>query len=885
LADWADHPVALGAIVDALPAHVALVDAGGTIIAVNEAWRRYAMASNLKDPRFGVGSSYLGVCETARGPEAQEASVFAAGLRQVLRRDVREFVSEYPCPSPTGLRWFQVRVTAYGEGEAPSAVVMHIDITDRKSTELALRASHADFNALADSLPQIVWITRPDGGNIFFNKKWIDYTGLSLEESLGDGWRTPVHPDDLEAGVQAWREANELGGDFSVESRVRRADGAYRWWLVRGSPQRDADGAIVKWFGASTDIHDIKSGELEQLRTNIALLNGEIRLKRVNRVRALLGAINAAVIRVRDRTELCAEACRICVEEGGFRMALFLQVGDDGMLAPTASAGMDEAYLTAAVAVMSSSRAARTVAARALAERRPVTSNDALHDSDLTLPEHYGSRGVRSLAALPLTISGKATAVIVLYAAEDNAFKADEISLLTELFEHLAFGVEHIEKLERIERLAFFDECTGLANRNLFLSRLKDRINNSDRLISNFCVGFIDIDRFKNINDTFGREAGDSLLRQVADWLKTRTGDDRRLARVGPDQFAFVTRELIETIPWGDLLSRDSAAFDEHAFELSGATFRASAKLGLAIFPGDGADAAQLLDRAEVALKRAKKTGKRFLAYERSMTDGVAERVGLESKMRSAVTNEEFVLHFQPKTNLATGALTGAEALIRWNDPENGLTLPGRFIPVLEETGLIHQVGRWALRTALADYLRWKAAGLPAVRIAVNVSSLQLRSDDFIPDLRRILEAGGADAAQGLGVELTESVLMEDVARGHESLIAIRDMGLEVAIDDFGTGFSSLSYLAKLPMDTLKIDRSFVSEVTSGSQGRALVSMIIRLGQSMDLKVVAEGVETEDEARLVATLGCDEGQGYFFGRPVCAAEFEAAHLRRSSLAA
>jgi diguanylate cyclase (GGDEF)-like protein/PAS domain S-box-containing protein len=878
LADWGDHPIALGAVVDALPAHVALVSPEGTILAVNEAWRRYAMANDLSDPLFGVGSEYLGVCGPAGGADSQEASAVGAGLLRVLRGEDDEFISEYPCHSPSEERWFQVRITAYGDGAATGAVVMHIDITARKSMELALIASHADFGALAESLPQIVWITRADGVNIYFNQKWMDYTGLSLEASLGDGWKEPFHPDDRQDVWEVWRNPAAGSGDYSRECRLRRDDGAYRWWLIRGSPQRDADGAILKWFSACTDIHDIKSAELELLRTNIALLDGEIRLRRLNRVRALLGAVNAAVIRAKDRTELCAGACRIFIEDGGFRMALILQMNDDGQLAPIASAGMDPAYLEAAIAVLSSSRAPQTGAYRALAERRAITSNDVSNDPALAMRGHYASRGVRSLAVLPLIISGEAAGVIALYAAEENAFKPEEISLLTELFADLAFGIEHIERLEKIEYLAFFDECTGLANRNLFLRRVQDRIAQADLVGARFVVGIMDLDRFKNINDIFGRAAGDALLRQVADWLKTRTGDEERVARVGPDQFAFASRDLVGATNWADLLQRDSAAFDAHAFQLNEATMRASAKLGLALYPGDGVDPGQLLNHAEVALKRAKKAGERFFRYDRSMSDGIAERLELETKMRRAVEYEEFVLHFQAKKNLATGALTGAEALIRWNDPTKGLTPPGRFIPVLEETGLIHEVGRWALRTALADHLRWKAAGLSAVRIAVNVSPLQLRSDAFVKDLRRILEEGGADAARGLGVELTESVVMEDMARGHESLIAMRAMGIEVAIDDFGTGFSSLSYLAKLPMDTLKIDRAFVSEVTAGSQGRALVSTIIKLGQSMGMRVVAEGVETQEEARVLAALGCDEGQGYLFGRPVCAAEFEAAHL-------
>jgi EAL domain-containing protein (putative c-di-GMP-specific phosphodiesterase class I) len=259
------------------------------------------------------------------------------------------------------------------------------------------------------------------------------------------------------------------------------------------------------------------------------------------------------------------------------------------------------------------------------------------------------------------------------------------------------------------------------------------------------------------------------------------------------------------------------------------------------------------------------------------MTERVAERLSLENQLRQALDKGEFVLHYQPKVNLVSGKLTSAEALIRWNNPQTGLVPPGRFIPILEETGLIHDVGRWALRKALEDYLRWRAAGLPAVRIAVNVSPLQLRHRGFIDEIRQAI---GVDAhgAAGLELEITESLIMEDVKHSIATLQAIRAMGVTIAIDDFGTGFSSLSYLSKLPVDTLKIDRSFVIDMTAGPEGLALVSTIITLAHSLKLNVVAEGVETEEQSRLLRLLGCDEMQGYLFSKPVPGKIFETMFL-------
>ena len=274
-----------------------------------------------------------------------------------------------------------------------------------------------------------------------------------------------------------------------------------------------------------------------------------------------------------------------------------------------------------------------------------------------------------------------------------------------------------------------------------------------------------------------------------------------------------------------------------------------------------------MLENAEAALKRAKIKGDRYLFYTEKMTEMVAGRLTLENQLRQALDREEFVLHYQPKVSLVTGKLTGAEALIRWNDPRTGLVPPAKFIPILEETGLIFEVGRWALNKAISDYLRWRNEGLAVVRIAVNVSPLQLRHRDFVAEIKSAI---GVDALAGVGLELeiTESLIMEDVKLSIASLHAIREMGVSIAIDDFGTGFSSLSYLHKLPVDALKIDRSFVDGMTIAPEALALVSTIINLARWMRLKVVAEGVETEEQQRLLRLLSCDEMQGYIFSKPL-----------------
>jgi EAL domain-containing protein (putative c-di-GMP-specific phosphodiesterase class I) len=297
------------------------------------------------------------------------------------------------------------------------------------------------------------------------------------------------------------------------------------------------------------------------------------------------------------------------------------------------------------------------------------------------------------------------------------------------------------------------------------------------------------------------------------------------------------------------------------------------------MFPDDGTDAAILFMNAEAALKKAKLEGHRHLFYTQKMTETVAKRLNLENQLRQALDKEEFVLHYQPKVNLASGEITGVEALIRWNDPRTGLVPPDLFIPTLEETGLIYDVGLWALHQALRDYLRWRDAGLHAVRIAVNVSPLQMRHPRFIAVIEQIV-ASDPRAAQGLELEITEGMIMGDMPQAISSLQAIRALGISIAIDDFGTGFSSLGYLSKLPIDTLKIDRMFIIDMATDQQGLSLVSTIINLAHSLQLKVVAEGVETEEQSHLLRLLKCDEMQDFLFSKPAAVEALEEKFLAR-----
>jgi diguanylate cyclase (GGDEF)-like protein len=616
-------------------------------------------------------------------------------------------------------------------------------------------------------------------------------------------------------------------------------------------------------------------------RDRSARKKAEDRLKSLNRLYAMATGISASMVRVRDRTDLFNRSCQTAVEHGEFEMAWIAVIDpDENRIVPVAWAGHDEPVMSTIKAHFASSEGTlqgNTLAARAIRERAAVISNDVQNDEGLIFGKMHAQSGVRSLAVFPLIVSDNAIGVFALYTSKPEFFDAAGLALLTELAGNVAFAVDHLERQERLDRLSNYDTLTGLANRRSFLERVAQHMRSAADDGHKMAVFLIDLERFKKVNDSLGRPAGDALLKQVAEWLAQNAENANLVARLDADHFAVALPKVMYEANVARALEKTIAAFMKHEFSLNGTVYRMAAKFGVAVFPDDGSDADTLINNAEAALKKAKASRDRYLFYAQKMMETVAISVGIENRLRRALEREEFVLHYQPKVNIVSGKVTGAEALIRWNDPVSGLTPPGRFIPILEETGLIHDVGRWALRKAMEDYQRWHNSGLPAMRIAVNVSPLQLRDPNFVAEIQQAVSVA-ADAAAGLQLEITESVIMQDINHSIGSLLAIRALGVTIAIDDFGTGFSSLNYLAKIPVDTLKIDRSFVMEMASAAGGLTLVSVIINLARALKLNTVAEGVETEEQLRQLRLLGCDEMQGYLFGKPVPVESFEQKYM-------
>ena len=432
---------------------------------------------------------------------------------------------------------------------------------------------------------------------------------------------------------------------------------------------------------------------------------------------------------------------------------------------------------------------------------------------------------------------------------------------------------EKVEQRERISYLARYDALTGLPNRTLFHERLNQAVELARSDARVLALALIDIERFKAINDSLGTEIGDRVLQEIGRRLQAAAGDIQRVARLGADLFGLLFENVADAEAAARRIDADARALFAAPIQVDGRELLIAAKTGIAVFPGDGADADALLRNAEAALKRAKQTGERYLFYAPEINARVSEQVELEHRLRKAVEQGELFLHFQPKFDLATRRIVGVEALMRWRAPDGTLVSPAKFVPVLEQTGLIFEAGQQVLAAAKRTYAGWKARGLNAARIAVNVSALQLRRKSFVADVAEALGDTGADGG-GVDLEVTESLLMHDVDESIRKLRELRARGLRMALDDFGTGYSSLAYLAKLPLDTLKIDRSFVHAMTEHADTTTIITTIISLAQALRLKVVAEGVETEQQAQFLSLLRCDQVQGFLFSPPLPAEKVE-----------
>ena len=732
----------------------------------------------------------------------------------------------------------------------------------RRRTEVELQIARDRLAAIFAALPDALWSVEAKSDRItYMSPAALQVFGFPAEDFLRNHelWLEVVHPEDRPRMLEAWQGVRR-GAPFDIEYRALRPDGTVRWINERARQIVGDGGEVERIDGLARDV-------TEQVEHRA-------RIARLSRIRELLGMLSSAIVRARERDLLFDEFCRIALSHGGFVLARIIEVDRQGRASLAATTEADPALFRGMIDAYNRDPAgADSLFAQALRSGEAVVSNDLA--GDLRVPNRAAltREGNYSLALLPLRVEGRLAGLVALRAREPGFFDQEELRLLSEMVSNISFALELIDKQERIAYLALYDPLTGLPNRTLYQERLNQAIEAAQRSQQMGALVLIDLERFKAINDALGQQVGDRVLQELSRRLQAMAGDIQRVARLGANVFALLYHGISRAEEVGSSIEAGARALFAEPIQVDGREVRLAAKAGVAVFPGDGTDAAALFRNAEAALKRAKETGERYLFYAPEINARVSEQVDLENRLRKAVEQGELFAHFQPKFDLATRALVGVEALMRWRGVDGSMVSPARFVPVLEQTGLIFEAGQQMLALAKRTYQGWKGRSATPPRIAVNVSALQLRRRSFVADVLAALGELDADGA-GIDLEVTESLLMTEVNESIRKLRELRAMGLRMALDDFGTGYSSLAYLAKLPLDTLKIDRSFVHGMTDNADHTSIISTIISLAQGLRLKVVAEGVETEKQAQLLRLLRCDQVQGYLFGKPVPAEDIE-----------
>jgi len=643
----------------------------------------------------------------------------------------------------------------------------------------------------------------------------------------------------------------------SVVLRWMHKNGQTRWLERKTVALHAEDGTLRGYRGIDRDV------------TTRTLQ--EQRIARLNRAISFLSGANSAIVRIRDRQELLREACRLAVQIGKYSMAtIYLKDATDR-----------EPIVCRAVSFRRAEfkRPYREPldgdgpVGRAMASGELVVVHD-VGDTSVAIPERDRllSMGLRSCIALPLNIDGTPIGVFLLHADEHSAFADAELALLQQVTGNITFSLQYLHSKESVEYLEYFDTLTALANRTLYLQRLESTIRTVERDNQSLALLVFDIAGLTVINDGLGHHAGDLVLQLVAERLKNVFQNSSALSHLGGGCYG-----VFSSYPTSDaeattvLRERVQFLFDG-PFQVGEQELRLSARAGFAEFPADGKDAEALLQHAKTALDHAKQSGEMFLRHRPDMNVAASERLSMTTRLRETAARQQFALHYQPRIRLADGAVEGVEALLRWPGAD---VSPGVFVPLLESIGLIGDVGKWVLGRAMTEADGWRAdERTGAFRIAVNISALQLTRERFVDEVLEAV-AGVRDGARRLELEITESVLMADPRRASATLDQLREHGITVAIDDFGTGHSSLQILSRLPVDTLKIDRSFVRDIAINERYRLLVQTTIQLAKSFGLTTVAEGVETDEQSAILADLGCDSIQGYLVMRPAAAENFGA----------
>jgi diguanylate cyclase (GGDEF)-like protein/PAS domain S-box-containing protein len=716
----------------------------------------------------------------------------------------------------------------------------------------ALRASENQLYLITENLPAMIVYFDRNFVCRFANSQYASFFGFTRETILGR------HLSEVMGAANFLRTAAKfqqvLDGKSVIYERAHRDDdGRTRHVRVSFAPETDASGAVVGSYALVSDITEYKGHE-DAVR-NHALQQEAI------------AVYVQYALEEREIEELVANAAAMTTSGLDVTHSAVYRVapeGDDMMV--IAGVGWDSQTLAASQLCAIRAETARfaLTSGQAVVRERIEDSDVAGEDSLLSM-EHLCS----SIEVVIPTSEGP-FGVIGAYSREPGRFGKDDESFVRTIATALGTAIGRKRADERVAYVAQFDSLTGLPNRVLFRDRLSQAMSRAERNQSLLALMFLDLDRFKEINDTVGHKAGDRLLQSVAERLKgaLRTADT--VARLGGDEFTVILEDIESPEAANEVIQKLLDVLTR-PFALDGHEFFVTVSAGISLYPLDRGDIETLIMNADIAMYHAKDRGKNnYQFYRPEMNALKQEARTIESHLRRALERDELSLQYQPQVELKTGKVVAVEALLRWNHPELGSISPERFIPVAEQTGLIVELGKWVLRTACEQNLAWQRAGYAPIRVAVNVSARQFRTDLYDTVAAVVRESGLYPGY--LEIEITEGFLVEDPKAATAMLLKLRTLGVHVAIDDFGSGYSSLSYLKHFPIDRLKIDRSFVRDISIDLDDAAISKAVIALAHSLDLQVVAEGVETGEQVAFLRAYQCDIVQGYLYSQPIDADE-------------
>ncbi|MDO3378671.1 EAL domain-containing protein [Geoalkalibacter halelectricus] len=733
--------------------------------------------------------------------------------------------------------------------------------------ELAL--SQRSYQELFDSAPIGYFSLDPQACVVELNLTAARLLGRPRDLFPGRSLLSHVHPLSRTAVTEHLRQVFS-GLEGAAQVRMLRHDETSFEAHFQSSPERDGAGRVVRCRTAMLDL----SERLLQERA----------LERTSRAYQVQAACNHALLHTGGEESLFAEICRIIVEKGEFALAWvgLVEEGAGQPIRPVAVHGEHADFVRGLNLSWGERRSGQGPSGRAVRLRQPVVCGHIADDPVFgSLRREAARRGLCSCISLPLLAEGRCLGVLGIYAREVGVFDADEEQLLMELANQLAFGLlalrtraAHGAALEQVQKLAYFDALTGLPNRSMFLERLEQALALARREDRSMGLLFLDLDRFKDINDTLGHEGGDELLKAVAARLRGCVRQSDTVARLGGDEFVIILHSVHDQSQVEPVAKKVLDSFSQ-PFLINGREVYSSTSIGIALHPSDGADVDTLIRHADAAMYTAKAEGRQiYRFFSPEMNRRIQAKLLLEQHLRLAWTRGEISLHYQPQLDLKTGAVVGVEALVRWHSPVLGAVDPERFIPLAEETGMILPLGEWVLRQACRQVGSWHRAGYSGLRLAVNIAARQFRQPDFIDRVDAILAETEFDHTR-LVLEMTESTVMEETEEAIMTLTDLKVRGIGLSLDDFGTGYSSLNHLRSFPIDQIKIDRSFLSDLQSPFGQAAIIEAMIAMAHSLGLRVIAEGVEDKAQVDFLMARHCDEVQGFFWAHPLKAEDLPA----------